>query len=373
MSALTARVWQIGMPSRILGGYLIRQYFIRFFGLLIGLTTILQLLDLMAQSDQILAADGATWQSLVRYLSMRVPQLASEFTPFSALLAAILTLAGLSQHSEIIVMKASSLSAHTILYPLLAACTGIALVHFAFNETVLVRANASLNYWQENDYATNLPPVPDVASDAMMLDGNNLVLIQGVRRNANLVVLDKVSIFERDGGGNLMNMVRADFAIYIDNNWTLYEVRRFNVIDHTLETFDNQTWPTTIPPERFLALTVRPDRVDIFVLWESIQELRREGHATGSLITSFYHKMVEPMATILMPLLAAIVGFGIHRGGTLFIRSAIAMALGFGYFVADNFMLAMGEFGVVPPLLAAWAPILLFTALGLSVLIYTEE
>ena len=44
------------------------------------------------------------------------------------------------------------------------------------------------------------------------------------------------------------------------------------------------------------------------------------------------------------------------------------MALGFAYFVADNFSLAMGNAGAYPPLLAAWAPFLLFLLIGETVL-----
>ena len=74
-----------------------------------------------------------------------------------------------------------------------------------------------------------------------------------------------------------------------------------------------------------------------------------------------------------MPLLGAVAGFGIHRAGTLLIRVVIGMALGFTFFIADNFMMAMGEFGVAPPFLASGAPIILFTTVGLAVLFYTEE
>jgi lipopolysaccharide export system permease protein len=51
----------------------------------------------------------------------------------------------------------------------------------------------------------------------------------------------------------------------------------------------------------------------------------------------------------------------------------IGMALGFTYFVADNFALAMGNLGAYPPLLAAWSPFFLFLLIGEAVLIRTEE
>jgi lipopolysaccharide export system permease protein len=49
------------------------------------------------------------------------------------------------------------------------------------------------------------------------------------------------------------------------------------------------------------------------------------------------------------------------------------MALGFAYFVIDNFALAMGNFGAYPAWLAAWAPFGLFLLIGETVLVRTEE
>ena len=49
------------------------------------------------------------------------------------------------------------------------------------------------------------------------------------------------------------------------------------------------------------------------------------------------------------------------------------MALGFTYFVADNFALAMGNLGAYPPWIAAWGPFLVFFLIGETVLVRTEE
>jgi lipopolysaccharide export system permease protein len=74
-----------------------------------------------------------------------------------------------------------------------------------------------------------------------------------------------------------------------------------------------------------------------------------------------------------MPLLAAVAAFGLARSGALFLRAVIGIALGFIYFVADNFALAMGNLGAYPPWIAAWAPFLLFFLIGETVLVRTEE
>ena len=61
------------------------------------------------------------------------------------------------------------------------------------------------------------------------------------------------------------------------------------------------------------------------------------------------------------------------EAGQVLLRAVMGMALGFAYFVVDNFSLAMGNAGTYPPVIAAWAPFLLFLLIGETVLVRTEE
>ena len=101
---------------------------------------------------------------------------------------------------------------------------------------------------------------------------------------------------------------------------------------------------------------------------EAIADLERAGRPTDEARTGWWHKISGPLSTVLMPLLAALAAFGLARSGQVLLRATIGMALGFAYFVADNFSLALGNFGAYPPLLAAWAPFLLFLLIGEAVL-----
>lgn len=366
-------VRRLFVPSRTLARYMVRMHLSRFFGILLGLTVILQMLDLLATADDVMAADGATWASILIYVSLRAPQLMTLFIPFAALLATILTLATLNQSSEVTVMKASGLSSHRILLPLGIASLIIGIAHFTFNETIVVDANADLEYWQQNDYAIDLPDNPDLAGRTWLTEGNSIVLVESVSTVRNRVVLDEVSIFERDDLGRVQAMVKADFAWYQNDAWTLHEVRRFDANSHLLSVTPTVPWSIPTRPERFLALNVKPDQVPFGELWTSMQRIREEGLSTDRLMTSFLQKIAAPASTLLMPILAALAAFGVSRAGGLVLRSVFGVALGFSFFVADNFMLAMGEFGVAPPFLAAWAPFCLFLLVGYTVIFYTEE
>ena len=86
-----------------------------------------------------------------------------------------------------------------------------------------------------------------------------------------------------------------------------------------------------------------------------------------------HQKIANPLSILLMPLLGSLVGFGVYRSGHLFVRFIGGLGIGFSYFVGDNLMLALGQFGTIPAFLAVWSPFLLFLFLGLGIVIYTEE
>jgi len=285
----------------------------------------------------------------------------------------LLSLATLSQHSEIIVMKAIGLSAHEILAPLGLVSLLIGSLHFAFNELVVVKASSELRYWEDNGYVPGLPPPPEYVTGVRLVDGNTLILADAVNRNGNVVILDKVSLYERDSSGTVTSLLKANFGAYVDGKWSLFEVRRFDVDTLKTDFIDNLPWNTTLSPDRFLAASVEPDLVTFPRLLDTIHELESEGHPVSSLWAAAFHRVTGPLASLLMPLLGAIAGFGVHRAGMLLIRLVAGMALGFTFFIADNFMLAMGKFGVAPPFLAAAAPFLLFLTVGFAVLFYAEE
>ena len=126
-------------------------------------------------------------------------------------------------------------------------------------------------------------------------------------------------------------------------------------------------------PNQFTLADVKADEQGFITLRRSIQDLRAAGFPTGALEAGFWHKISGPLSAVLMPLLAAVAAFGLARSGQLFVRAVIGMALGFAYFVADNFSIALGNYGAYPPLLAAWAPFMLFLLIGEFVLIRQEE
>ena len=74
-----------------------------------------------------------------------------------------------------------------------------------------------------------------------------------------------------------------------------------------------------------------------------------------------------------MPLLAAIAAFAHHRQGSSVLTIVWGITLGFLFIIVDNMILAMGQFGSLPPFVAAWLPLLLFLTLGLWIVFSFEN
>ncbi|MFQ5535199.1 MAG: LPS export ABC transporter permease LptG [Sphingomonadales bacterium] len=361
----------IKVGQSTLYSYIAKIYAVRFLVVFIGLALVLQALDLLASSGDVLEPEGAGMGSLWRYTLLRLPQIATELPPFTALLATLMTFAALAQHSEIIVMLSSGLSAYRIVLPLVLASAVIAAGHFLFNETVLVDANIELDDWKRADYAVTKQPEGTPAAIAWAIDGDTLIRVGAVTRGGT--ILDQVTLYDRNEDAKLVETTSANFAAYVKGAWTMFDVTRFTLADHAIAHEPMLPWETKLPPERFLALAVQPSKVSFVELWKTTQELAAEGQRVMMLQSWLNQKIAGPAASMLMPLLGVLAGFGVMRSGLMFIRIAIGMALGFSFFVVDNLLLAFGEFGTLPPVLAAWAPIVLFLLIGLTVVIYAEE
>ena len=360
-------------PSRNLAFYMVRLFLTRSLAVLIALVLILMTLDLLGESGKILAVPGNGDAALWHYVGLRIPLLVSRFLPFSVLLGTLIAFVGLNQHSEVVAMKAAGLSAHQILAPLIVASIGIAVVLFAFNEGVVVKSARVVNAWSDNDYKP-IPPQSGILGNVWILNNDDLVRAGIVGGQGAHLTAQRITIYDR-GGGVLQRVIQADRAVPDprSGDWLLQNVRIYDASMNVIRNTPRLRAMAGITPSHLTLAKVDPNELDYWTLRRRISELEAAGRPSDEARAGLAHKISGPLSTLLMPLLAAVAAFGLARSGQVLFRAVIGMALGFAYFVADNFSLAMGNAGAYPPLVAAWAPFLLFLLIGETVLIRTEE
>jgi lipopolysaccharide export system permease protein len=358
-------------PSRTVAFYMARLFLVRTFGILGGLVLVLLALNLLSESGKILAQPGNGDAQVWKYVSLRGPELIAFGLPYSVLLGTILTLITMNQNSEIIALKASGMSAHQVLAPLLVASLGVAMLSFAFNDRVVSRASATLSQWNKVDYGP-LPIDRGDRSNVWVRDGDDLIEVAQIRGRGDAAILGGITVYDRSGG-SLTGIVSAPTGRRDGDGWRIGPASRFDVAQGTLTPLGSIVIGRGVRPDQFTLSSVNAEGLSFGALRAAIDDLADAGRPTEALEGALWHKLSSPLSAVLMPLLGAVAAFGIARSGKLFIRAVIGMALGFLYFVADNFALAMGSLGAYPPFLAAWAPFLLFLLIGEAVLFRTEE
>ncbi|RYD46413.1 MAG: LptF/LptG family permease, partial [Sphingomonadales bacterium] len=193
-----------------------------------------------------------------------------------------------------------------------------------------------------------------------------------IKGRGDAALLYGITQYERQGQ-TLKSVLNADTGKRDGQGWRVENARRFDIAAGTVTPLGSLRIADGVRPDQFTLSSVNADSLSFSELKEAIDDLRLAGRPTAALEGSLWHKLSGPLSSILMPLLGAVAAFGIARSGKLFVRAVIGMGLGFAYFVADNFAIAMGNLGAYPPFLAAWAPFLLFAMIGEAVLLRTEE
>ena len=61
-----------------------------------------------------------------------------------------------------------------------------------------------------------------------------------------------------------------------------------------------------------------------------------------------------------------------RRGGGVGMLFGVGVALGFAYFIFDGISLTVGELGIVPAWMAAWAPMLVFSGIAAALALRAE-
>jgi lipopolysaccharide export system permease protein len=358
-------------PSRTVTWYMAKLFLTRSLAVLAMLVLVLQALDLLSESDKILSVPGNGQAQLLTYISLRTPEIIQRFLPFSVLLGTLIAFMSLNQNSEVIAMKASGLSAHQVLAPFVVASMAVAVLTFVFNERIVTRAAATLNRWEAVEYGP-MPSGHEGQTNVWVRSGDDLIHADLAMGRGTGTRLSRVAIYDRSGA-IMKSIVTADTARPVANGWEMTGTQSFDVTTGVRTNLGTITVAQGVRPDQFTLNSVDPAGLSFGSLKRAIDDLDTAGRPTDALKSALWHKLSGPLSTILMPLLAAVAAFGLARSGKLFVRAVIGMALGFAYFVADNFGLAMGNLGAYPPLLAAWGPFLLFFLIGEAVLIRTEE
>ncbi|MGH7023778.1 MAG: LPS export ABC transporter permease LptG [Caulobacteraceae bacterium] len=349
-----------------ISAYLTRIMAVRTLAATVALIGLLQLIDLLERTNDILARGGAI--EILRYMALRLPYLFEQVAPFAVLAGALFTFSQLARNSELVVMRISGLSLLQIFRRTLPVALAVAVLDLVVADQVTPRAEQALATW----WAASAPGSAAHASAPrwFRIDGN-VVLVRAAAPSGR--VLRGVSIYDRDAQKQLYRRIVAQTATWDGREWrladaTVTDLRQDHADSMTVGTMD---WPTTLRPSDTARLFAGSYEMTSEAAYRSLFGKGPVNQSPSEFQTRLYRTLAEAMAPIIMLLLALPTALGYARSNRT-IPVIFGLCFGLLYLVADGVLTAMGETGVLPPWAAAWGAPVAFAAGAVTYLLYAE-
>lgn len=333
-----------------------------------GLVALLQVLDLLDRASTVLAKGGVA--DLAHYAGMRLPTVAAGVLPLAALVASLLLCARLAGTLEAAALRAAGVSTWGVLARLVPACLLLAAAQGTLTNVAAPRAERALADWW-------------AARGGEPEAGARATRRLWLRAGADIAAVDRVSpdgarlegvmLVRRDAGGHATARVDARAAEWAGDGWTLRDASVIRAGGDRAERLASLPWPGGPSPDNMVALSRPVDAQDPRVLLAALRGEWAVQRGPTWLRTRLHAAAARPVAPFVMLLLALPALLVVPRGG----GSPAPVALGFGlgvlYLFVGGLLGALGEAGLVPPALAAWAAPVVFGTAGAVLLLRAEE
>ena len=304
---------------------------------------------------------------ILAFLWWETPQFLYYIIAIAVLLAGIVTIGALTKNSELIVMRACGISLYRTALPLLIFAATASAVLFAFEERILAVTNRRADFLK-HIIRGGSPQTFDVLNRKWLIGPEGEIYhyqyFDPRRRELNALTILRSdpatrALVERAFASQATSPPDgADPRAWVARGgW----VREFSGTEITRFTpLVNATLPLA-PAEFFSTEAPEPERMNFAELRSYIDELKASGYTVLEHEVALQRKFAFPLVTLIMTLIAVPFAVTTGKRGALY-GVGIGIALALVYWTAISVFAAFGAGGVLSPLLAAWAPNLLFGA-----------
>ena len=348
--------------------YVFRMLLTRTVVAVVVLVVLVQVLELFDVTTPILER-GLGLAGIGHYSLLRLPGQFQQVAALSVLVGALFTFTQLARTSEMVVIRATGANIYRILRMMAPVAIGVALVDFVVAAEIAPRTQDAISHWM----AVTAPPAEAKPSKPHWFRlGQDLVMVGSESEDGR--TLYNLRIYRRDADRNLVREVDAPTATAEPGGWRLHgsvvtQVQQ----DHSeVSAPYDQDWKTPLTAGSLQRLVRSGQDVTSSAAFGAVSGAGPADRSPGFYQTRLNRAFAEPLGAIVMLLLsapAALSSLRSDQGMRLFL---FGLASGLLFLVADGLLAALGETSALPPVLAAWAAPVAFTALAVTVLLSAE-
>lgn len=356
----------------------LQRYYGRLFlkwilGLFLGAGFLAFLIDVLEVIRSNSDNENFTLPGALAVSALRIPLVTEQILPFAVLLGAIGAFLSLSRRSELIVSRAAGLSVWQFALPGLMVAFGIGL--FA---TLVYNPMATAMKVQSDRIATGFGSVAsflaDTASDTWLrqrtAEGEAVMRVGGIGDAGRMILEPTFWLFDTEG--RLTRRVEAVVGELQGDEWLLSAVVSTDISGQP-ENLADLRLPTSLTADQVRDRLSAPEAVSFWRLPETIDQAAAAGLPPYRFNLQFHVLLARPLLLASMVLIAATVSLGLSRSGGVGRMILGGVSAGFVLYVVTEIARDLGSEGLVPAALAAWAPAVVASLMGSTVLLHRED
>jgi lipopolysaccharide export system permease protein len=303
----------------------------------------------------------------------RVPLSLEKLMPFCILIGAMVSFLALSRRLELVIARASGISAWQFITPALLSALVLGILATVLYNPMSAEMLERAKGMETKIFTDGAPSVQDGAGlwlNQSTSEGQSI--INAARSQGQGTLLTGVTVFRYDPSGAFKERIEAKEATLEPGRWVFKQVRRYK-LESPPEELDTLTLGTSLTLAQVRNSFSTPETVSFWQLPDYIKSSENSGQATAGYRLQYQKLIARPFLLAAMVLLAAAVSLRFFRFGGVQKMVLSGVAAGFLLYVLSKVTEDLSKAELMHPLAAAWLPVCVGGLSGFLALLYQED
>jgi lipopolysaccharide export system permease protein len=310
---------------------------------------------------------------------LQAPEVLYQVFPLVLMLASLVTFLRFARSSELVVMRASGVSALALISIPVVAAMAIGIL-FVGVVNPFVAASIKRGLALEDEFGSSGSSLLSFSPEGVWLrqgDTDGQTVIQAARTNPDGTILTMVRMHRFDRDGTLYARLQAPAARLGPGAWLLENATEWRL--DTEGRFDRVSQdtrimlPTTLTSDEILESFAPPETVGFWDLRRFIAQMEDSGFSGQRHRLFLQSELAKPALYAAMVLIGAAFALRPTRFGQTGVMILLAVLAGFALYFLKDFAESLGGRGQIPLLVAAWTPPVAAILLAVSLLLHLED
>lgn len=343
------------MPSRI-DRYIAGLFWTYFIGGLLVFVTIFLAVDAMGL---LVGYKDVAASSLIKYYAYYAPTIIYQMLPVACLLATVFTLSTLSKSNELVALFSVGMSLIRITFSMLLSVLVISIGVLFLSDRILPNFSREKTAIMEREIKKKQTLSSTIKNERIWYRSkDNIFNIKTLNEETHKA--QGLTLYYFNSQWELIQMITAKEVDLLGENWKLKDgsVTLFTE-DSSFPLTSSFKQKTVVMGEDAQDLSSTGSPSDVLSLAELsnyIKKNKEAGLDTVRYEVSYHSKYGFAFAALVMSLLGIPFSVGKARSGGIMLNIGICLGLVFLYWVLYSSALTLGNYGQIPPVIAAWLP-----------------